>query len=516
MSWSYEKSIKRIEEHLDEMGEISVEKLVREADLANLLTETTCREIFGAHVYVGVTNFNRLASDRHMVKDDYARLIRAIHIFQREVARIVEDVDAFDAVRIHFQGARVHALVYRPIDNTEEIATRAVLLMLTLRDFARAVFNPAFPTYGDFVLVGGADIGSAIGTRNGLRSDRELLFIGSPANHAAKVIGSGSTLRVTERIEKALPDDLKAICKMVEGEGCFEFVDVDGPTLSGLLETHGIRWTRAASERRVAADKEAFPIDDIVCGEAETLINIDGLSITNNKRVLAASVFADVTGFTAFIDAAADEAAKLAALRVFHGIRKEMAKVVTSDFDGVRVQFQGDRVQALFHMPVDNESRIATKAVEAAIGLQSSMAHTLKTLLPEAAPLGLAVGVDMGSTLVTKLGTRAHRDRICLGEHVERAARCEEACDSGQIGITTAVYNALDDDLKQKFAWDESRRCHVASDLTAEKAEPVANGADLYGDGQSVHVRSGEAGITILNRPSRESRPVVPARSWLR
>lgn len=514
MSWSYEKSLKRIEEHLDQMGEISVEKLVREADLANLLTERTCREIFGAHVYIGVTNFARLASDRQMAKDDYARLIRAVHIFQREVARIVEDVDAFDAVRIHFQGARVHALVYRPIDNAEEIATRAVLLMLTLRDFARAVFNPAFSTYGDFVLAGGADIGSAIGTRNGVRADREMLFIGAPANHAAKVIGSGATLRITERIQKELPDGLKAICESVGG--CFELADVDGPTLSGLLETHGIRWTRAASEKRVAADKEAFPIDDIACGEAETLINIDGLSITNNKRVQAATVFADVAGFTAFIDAAHDESAKLAALRVFHGIRKEMAKVVTSDFDGVRVQFQGDRVQALFHMPADNDSRIATKAVEAAIGLQSSMEHTLKTLLPEAAPLGLAVGVDMGSTLVTKLGTRAHRDRICLGEAVERAARCQEVCDAGQIGITAAVYDALDADLKPKFAWDDGRKCYVASHLTADKAEPTANDAALYGDGASVHVRSSEAGITILNRPTRESRPVVPASSWVR
>ena len=201
---------------------------------------------------------------------------------------------------------------------------------------------------------------------------------------------------------------------------------------------------------------------------------------------------------------------------MFHAIQKEMARVVTSDFDGLRVQFQGDRVQALFHMPPDDESRIATKAVEAAIGLQSSMEHTLKTCLPDAIPLRLAVGVDMGSTLVTKLGTRAHRDRICLGEHVERAARCEEACAGGQIGITSAVYEALDDDLKDKFAWDEDRRCHVASELTAEKAEPTAKGTDLYADGSAVHVRSGEAGITILNRPSRDSRPVVPAPSWLK
>ena len=267
MSWSYEKSIKRIEEHLDQMGEIGVEKLVREADLTSLLSETSCREIFGAHIYVGVANFNRLASDRRMVKDDYARLVRAVHIYQREVARIIEDEDAFDAVRIHFQGARVHALVYRPIDNAEEIATRAILLMLALRDFASSVFNPAFPTYGDFVLAGGCDIGSAIGTKNGARSDRELLFIGSAANYAAKVMGSGGTLRVTERLYDELPDSLKAIC--TAADGFYDIGEVDETALSGLLETHGIRWTRAASEIRVAADKEAFPLVDVACGGAE-------------------------------------------------------------------------------------------------------------------------------------------------------------------------------------------------------------------------------------------------------
>ena len=59
----------------------------------------------------------------------------------------------------------------------------------------------------------------------------------------------------------------------------------------------------------------------------------------------AATVFGDVSGFTAYIDKAAAEDRSKEALRVLHAIRREMAAVVKQDFGGVRVQFQGDRVQ---------------------------------------------------------------------------------------------------------------------------------------------------------------------------
>ena len=64
MAWDYNESKTRIRKHLDGMGEIEVEKLVREADLDTLLTETRCREIYGAHVYVAVSNFPALAAER--------------------------------------------------------------------------------------------------------------------------------------------------------------------------------------------------------------------------------------------------------------------------------------------------------------------------------------------------------------------------------------------------------------------------------------------------------------------
>lgn len=113
-----------------------------------------------------------------------------------------------------------------------------------------------------------------------------------------------------------------------------------------LREEHGIAWDRAASLQRLKDDKLIYPLNRIKYSDAETLIDIDSLGITNNKRVLAASVFGDVSGFTNYIDSAGDDDVKTA-LRVLHAIRKEMSAILRHDFSGVRVQFQGDRVQAL-------------------------------------------------------------------------------------------------------------------------------------------------------------------------
>ncbi len=62
MSWNYNTSLNRVETHLEGMGEIEVEKLVRDADLHNLLSETCCRDIYGAHVYLDIPNFADLAT----------------------------------------------------------------------------------------------------------------------------------------------------------------------------------------------------------------------------------------------------------------------------------------------------------------------------------------------------------------------------------------------------------------------------------------------------------------------
>jgi class 3 adenylate cyclase len=512
MSWKYEDSKKRIQKHVDNMGEIEIKKLTREADLNNLLSETCCREIYGAHVYFVVCNFAKMATEDASDEEEYKRLIQAIHIYQRETARIVEHDDKFDGLRVHFQGPKLHALFYRPIDNAEKISIKAFFLQLVLKDFTENVFNPSFEFYEDFEFAGGSDIGDAIGTRNGSKNDRELLFLGAPANYAAKIINKSGQLRLTKELFDALPEKLQDYCLKINDD-VYQIKNLSQETLDELLEEYKISWDREASEKRIKDDKKRFPLKDIEYSSAKELIDIDSLGITKNKRVLSSSVFGDVSGFTAYIDGAETDEKKREALKVLHTIRKEMATVVKTDFDGIRVQFQGDRVQGLYHLPKDEESKIAEESVDAAVGLQSSMEKTIKEVLPESSHLKLAVGVDIDITLVSKLGTHAHRDRICIGKAVEDAAKYEEKCSGGQIGISTRIYNALPERLSKHFSYNKSAGCYVAENLTVDKVERAEKAAHAA-VGAPAFIHSDKSGTQISIEESQNARMVTPARSF--
>jgi class 3 adenylate cyclase len=512
MSWKYQTSLERIQKYLADLGEIHIEKLVRDADLYTLLTPTNCRQIYGAHVYFDVPNFALIASQAD--GGDYRRVIQAIHIYHREVARIVEDPEMFDGVRIHFQGPKLHALFFRPIDSSEKIAAKSVLLQIVLRDFVANVFNPAFPLLPDLTIAGGADLGYAIGTKNGMEGDRELLFLGAPANYAAKIVGAPSQINITGKIFLALPRKLRGLCSRIE-EGIYQIDAVNPETIAELLEEFGICWNRSDSAERLEDDKRLFPLKAIEYSEADSLIDLDSLGITNNKRVRAASLFADVSGFTKYIDAAQTTDDKKKALRVFHAIRKEMAEVVKHDFPGLRIQYQGDRVQALFHLPKNDDAAFLNTAVETAAGLQSSMEYTLKQCLPEAGPLNLAIGIDVDVTLVSKIGTRGQRDRICVGIGVEDAARAQEKSNGGEVSLTPRAFQLLDDRLQPQFTLDKTRNLYVATNFYADRFERAAK-AFAYGAGGPVTVRTASKTVTVTHRGEAGGRQVLPSKTYAR
>src|SRR5580704_12071618 len=166
MGWNRDRSLGRIDEdlkRLDADGGVTVEKLKREMDFDNL-TDKRCREIFGAHVYATMSDFPEYATAP--TKDnEYKKFIRGIHAYQSTAAYIVETI--FGAAFVHFQGPKLHAVVYRPIDDQTKIADKALLMQLALHDFAANVFNGATAATGDFKLASGSDIGDVIGTRNG-------------------------------------------------------------------------------------------------------------------------------------------------------------------------------------------------------------------------------------------------------------------------------------------------------------------------------------------------------------
>jgi hypothetical protein len=499
MVWKYDESYKRVSRHLDEMGEIEINPYVKEMDLDGL-SETRCRDIFGAHVYAEIRNLSALVNQR-TTKAERQELIQATHLYQREVARIAT---AAGAERIHFQGGRAHLLIHHPIQDDKQIARKAVLLQLVLDRFG-VVFNAEFDNLEDVEIRSGADMGQAIGTRNGTSGDRELLFLGAPANHAAKLLDpEAAARRLTKAIADVLPGDLAAF---VAADGdTFKLIRPTVTELKVLLERYGVEWSPEACADRLKADRDKFPADEANLWGTTAKIDFDSLSYTNSKLVAAATLYGDVSGFTAFIDAAKTDDEKRERLREFHAIRREMARVVKDDFNGVRVQFQGDRVQGLYNLPADDAAGVSDEAVRAAVGLQSSFEKVLKDLLPRITDLGLAVGISRGDTIAARLGEYAHRDRICLGSEVLRAERNEERVGKFQIGISANVRDHLGDYLAEQFAWDAAKGCYVADGLDQDKLD-LADSARALQAGQPVYIAG--ATVTTVPTPGRVVRPAA-------
>jgi len=83
-----------------------------------------------------------------------------------------------EGVKIHFQGSKLHALFYKPLDNPEEIATKSVLCALVIEYLVRYPFSDLFEDYKDFTTSSGIDIGESIGTKNGTGGRQRIALLG--------------------------------------------------------------------------------------------------------------------------------------------------------------------------------------------------------------------------------------------------------------------------------------------------------------------------------------------------
>ena len=124
------------------------------------------------------------------------------------------------------------------------------------------------------------------------------------------------------------------------------------------------------------------------------------------KTCSGASVFVDIEGYTAVIDGLFEDEEDLGkALQWLHLFRYEM-RHVTVDRDAVPVQHQGDRLQALAHLPFDDEADSMRRAVDLCIDYNSSIEEVLNEYHADLGKLHVAIGADFGKTVAVRSGIR--------------------------------------------------------------------------------------------------------------
>jgi class 3 adenylate cyclase len=473
MAWDEERAKQRVANHDFSDLEVNVADLAREMGFHRLGTKDV-RRVQGAHMYADVPNFHQAVADAGENTQKLKKLLRAASVLRRVQGDLLK---ADEIGSLQLQAARLHCLVYRPYDDEAKRAIRAVILAVSLNSYLYDVFNDVFREVQDFEGAVGTAAGECLVANLGFRGDRELISLGSCANLGAKVIDGIDTITITEDVHALLPHTLRECFEKsatVAGAVTYRAIGLRWQKNPRLAEALGVQFDVERLKKTTEEYRDALPLADMELSEAHVLIDPDTLSERTSKRTSAVVCYADLDGFTRYVQAAERDEDVVSLVRVLHMIRAEIHAVIEQDYPDLVLQHQGDRLFAIVHMPPgDRFDKRCANGLALAIGLQSSMEHVLNAYLQGRKDIHLAVGVDVGTVLVTRLGKKGAREVVCLGPQVTSAEDLQLRSAGREIRISKALYETIDDEtLKRQFVKD-NQGAYVAIGLTFPRLDEL-------------------------------------------
>lgn len=495
MAWNEDRARKRIREFMDSVpeGDIKVE------DFRTFLTEARLQKGMPAdmsvraalvdiprnraittdavHVYANLRDFNDVLIDAG--RETEASHKRALEFLHAHYQGCDELIDEFEMQRVDFHGSRLHAVVLAPqgAENEGERVRIAVAFSAAFREMVERLGDKQ-PNFKTGVCIG-IDSGPAVAIDSGRRGEREPLFIGSPANHAAKLADETKEgLNLSPRAASAVGQAAKAPARSV-----YLNEEIERRFLGDEIITAGVR--QSANERlekayaaviesldaRVKSDSgEAVfrfhhkepPLKDLVYANHPP---------SNAIRMDLASIFADVDNFTAYIDNAIATGGIAEAVANLHVIRAEMGAVLRDDFGGRKVRYIGDCVHGLLAEGSKTETDAMDtmkKSVDAAAGLRSSF-ELCREMLPGIEDLGLAIGIDYGATPICRLGLRGDASVRAAASRATCVSEAEQRrCNGIETALGENAYRQSPASVREAFGSER-----ILQNLNADTAEVI-------------------------------------------
>jgi class 3 adenylate cyclase len=456
-SWTEDRAKKRITTRLGEVAlkDIVIKEYVRDTGLDNIPSNVAYR-VNGAHLYADILNLSDMLNVTTVEGETcHRRTLRFLNLHYRAVHRILQRVDA---LFVDFHNQRLHSVVAKPYDSEKSRINKAIatgqLIIDVLAQTGEDADHPAAK-----VRIG-IDSGQALAVNNGRKGHREPLFLGEPANHAAKRAGGGRSVGIYLTNTARLVIGLKA---------------VDNPDTAPLTADE-IKTAKDDAKLGVTADDIVkdwkTDLDNNPIGKFEfsghtppySTLDIEALTVKNSRRQDASTVYADIDGFTAYVGAniKTDDGAKHV-LRGLHILRSELDAVLHLDFAGKKVRFIGDCIHGLLvegtSQTTDAEETISNLTLCA--GAMRSSFDLAKTMLKDdgtdASTLGLAIGFEYGPMTVTRLGIRGELVRCSVSRGVLTAEGEQHRCRGTETAIGTIAYDSGSDAVRAVFGTTRKR-----------------------------------------------------------
>lgn len=447
-TWSEDTAKSRISARLKEVKSVEIKDYVRDTDLTGIGTGVAYR-VDGVHMYIDIINIKALlettAADGERA---HKRALRFLNNHYRAVRNILLSVGA---IEVDFHNQRLHAVLAKPYDDEAARIHKAVATAQLVRDvLAKIGENEDDPLPAAKTRVG-IDTGKALAVNNGRRSSREPLFLGNPANQAAKRAGSD-----TEVEGIFITNNARAVVGWDKVLDDFKTALTDAQ-ISKSKEKAALDLTVDRIVKDWETDLQNNPIGKFEFSRHTPPyrdLDLETLTPRNSRRQEATSIYADIDNFTRYVaERIEDDDDAIDVVKTLHVLRSELDAVLYEDFAGKKVRFIGDCIHGILiegTAATTDDAETAKNAMLCAAAMRSSFAVALREL--EAAgvdigDLGLAIGLEHGLVAVTRLGIKSEMVRCCISRSVLASEAEQQKCSGRQ----TSIGPTLDQHAPEQF-----------------------------------------------------------------
>lgn len=474
MYYKWDKS--RAENHIDnlceEVREVTIKQYTRDKSLSNIkVNEAYAMD--AVHLYVDILNLEGILTTQNGTESDTTHQ-RAIRFFDSHVRAIKFILAETGSIFVDFHNQRLHAVIAKPYGTENEKARldRAIaiadLIMESVQQQREVVGDDAIEAAEIRI---GIDTGLALAVNNGRRSNREPLFLGNPANYAAKH-ASGDTVGIY------LTSKARSVINLC--------LDASQDTKKIKLKTSEIESSKQSADLSVTPQdvsdelkKNEKKLKDFQFSRTTPplkKLEFDELYYKSAKRQEIVSIYADIDGFTNFVGKNIDsEEGKKNIVRALHVLRSEMDDTLYSDHEGRRVRFIGDCLHGLIcegSSKTTDFSKSVDVATEAVSAIRSSFLMSLDKLgeyfdIEDLKKLGLAIGYEIGDVSLTRVGKIGDTSRYAIGVSTIESENAQKVCKGNATKIGANAYKYLSDNYKVLF------KDQVAADLTYDQVKSI-------------------------------------------
>ncbi len=460
MAWNYERAKARIDKHLDNTPEVvgdvtslqehrkTTRTFAQEAKAKGKFPRSRAVVISGVHLYGQLLDFEDFIADITTSENKrlHTQMLELLDTHYRVWSSLVEEGGGF---AVDFHGPRLHAVIAEADLTPHQQIERAIALAGKLSVAAGQIGSKlgvrARTRFG-------IDIGSCIALTTGRSHETDTLFLGRPANHAAKITASGNQEGIFLSIEA------QKYTQTIPAFGEYGQAQVIEEVIAVAKGSHQFDGFDAAVARVLEQDyrppsfrfhREMPPLSKLKFAK---------LKPSNTIFMGIASLFADIDGYTAYVDDAMRSGLRMttAATSAIHVIREELNDVLKDDFGGKRTKFIGDCIQGMIAegQQADDPNAAVESSLLCAAGMRSSFS-LIQERLGDLGMIDLAIGIEYGPTSVTRIGNSGDSSiRCAAGRAVVNSERVQQRIHGGGIQLGSVAEKYAPHGAKRGFLDD--------------------------------------------------------------